>query len=134
MAVHRRRRRRGPSRPRLPRGSYGAILADGDDLGAAADLIADDARERAGEWSSSIPGSISVESDGKKATIWTDAPAAYPNEVDNVRHPTFGHKPWVTNKHRPFLAPAADAKATGAMDRYARKFDRLLEEAGFKPE
>jgi hypothetical protein len=115
------------------------MIAAGDDLGQAAKVIADDASRRALE--NGMPetaASISVRSDGTTAQVWTDAPAAYPNEVEHVRHPVFGptllnpHPPWVTNKHRPFLAPAADAKASAAMDRYAKKLDRWLEKAGFK--
>jgi hypothetical protein len=133
MAVHRKRRRRKASGPpRLPRGTYAATLAPGDDLGAAADVIADEARRLAGQWSTSIPDDIHVEVRDRTATIWTDAGPAYPNEVEGVKHPTFGHKPWVTNQHRPFLGPAADAKASDAMERFAERYDRILRKAGFK--
>lgn len=139
MTVHRKRtRKRGPSRPRLPHGTYRGLLADGDDLGQAAEVIAGEARRLAGTWSTSIPDSITVEVSGNTAIIYTDAPAAYPNEVLRVRHPVFGptagrpDPPWVTNKHRPFLAPAVDAKAGDAMDRWTQKYERLLEKAGFK--
>lgn len=133
MAVHRRRRRRKASGPpRLARGTYRGILGPGDDLAAAAGVIADEARRLAGDWSESIPDSIQVEVHGDTAVIYTDAPAAYPNEVEDVWHPTFGHKPRVKNEHRPFLGPAADAKASDALDRWAQKYDRLLEKAGFR--
>lgn len=132
MAVHRKRSRR-PRAPSLPKGTYRGTLAAGDDLGAAAEVIAGEARRLASAWSRQVPPSIAVESDGKTATISTDVGPAYPNEVDNVWHPTFGHRPWVRNEHRPFLGPAADAKASDAMKRYAEKLDRMLAKAGFKP-
>jgi hypothetical protein len=133
MAVHRRRsRRRAASPPRLAKGTYKATLTEGDDLGAAAGVIADEARRLAGAWSSTVPDSIQVEVSGRTAVIYTDAGPAYPNEVPGVKHPTYGHRPWVTNQHRPFLGPAADAKASEAMERFARKYDRLLAKAGFR--
>ena len=133
MAVHRRRRRTSaPRAPRLAKGTYRAQLAGGDDLGAAAEIIAGEARRLASAWSASVPDSIQVEVSGTTATIYTDAGAAYPNEVPGVFHPTYGHQPWVPNQHRPFLGPAADAKASDAMDRWAQKYERLLEKAGFK--
>lgn len=140
MAVHRRRsRRRAAGPPRLAGGTYRAQLAGGDDLGAAARVIADEAARIArGNGMPETAGSIQVEVSGDAATIYSDAPAAYPNEVEGVRHPVFGgrgtsrpHAPWVPNEHRPFLGPAADAKAGDAMERYAQKYDRLLRKAGF---
>ena len=132
MAVRRKRSR--PRRPpRLAAGTYRATLADGDDLGQAANVIAAEARRIAqGNGMPETAASISVHSDGKTATVYSDAPAAYPNEVPDIWHPTFGHKPRVKNKYRPFLKPAADAKASAAMERYAKKLDRLLAKAGFK--
>lgn len=135
MAVHRRRTRRSraPAAPRLAKGSYRAQLAGGDDLGHAAQVIADEAARIArGNGMPQTADSISVEVNGSTATVYSDAPAAYPNEVAGVFHPTYGHRPWVANEHRPFLAPAADAKASDAMDRWAQKYERLLKEAGFK--
>ena len=123
---------------RTPKGVYRGLTADGSDLGQAARVIADDARDRAGGWSESVPVSIGVEVHGTRAIVYTDAPAAYPNEVSGVRHPVFGptarntDPPWVKNEHRPFLAPAADAKASAAMDRYAKKMDKWIADAGFK--
>lgn len=134
MAVHRRRRRAKAVRaPRLAKGSYRAQLAGGDDLGQAAQVIADEAARIArGNGMPETADSITVEVNGTTATIYSDAPAAYPNEVAGVYHPTYGHRPWVLNQHRPFLAPAADAKASEAMKRFAEKYDRLLAKAGFK--
>ena len=110
-------------------------------LRQAAEIIADQARRNAGGWSARIPPSVKVSVSGRTAVISSDAPPAYPNEVAGVRHPVFGgpgtrrpRAPWVTNQHRPFLGPAADAKASDAMERWARKYDRLLAKAGFHKE
>lgn len=134
MAVHRRRsRRKAAGPPRLAKGTYRGIAADGDDLGAAAQLVADEAARIArANGMPETADSIQVEVSGTVATVYTDAPAAYPNEVAGVKHPTYGHRPWVLNQHRPFLGPAADAKASDAMERWAQKYDRLLAKAGFK--
>ena len=106
----------------------------GGDLRAAAEVIANAAR-RSAAWSSKIPGDIHVGVAGDTAVIWTEAPAAYPNET-GARHPVFAHGPrdkwtWVPGNHRPFLGPAADARAGAAMSRYAQKLDRMLRDAGF---
>jgi hypothetical protein len=109
----------------------------GGDLAAAANIIADAARDLAGAWSATIPGAIKVEVHGNTAIISCAAGPAYPNEVAGVRHPVFGptakrkDPPWVTNKHRPFLGPAADARAGAAMARYAQKIDKMCRKAGF---
>lgn len=105
----------------------------GSDLGAAAKVIADEASRLArGQGLVETADAINVDSDETSATIWTEAPAAYPNEIEGVKHPTFGHRPWVVNQHRPFLGPACDAKADGALDRYSDRLKRLIKEAGFK--
>src|SRR6185437_7439588 len=119
MAVHRRRRRaRAAGPPRLAKGTYRADLGPGDDLGQAAQVIADEAARIArGNGMPQTADSISVEVNGTTATVYSDAPAAYPNEVPGVKHPTYGHRPWILNQHRPFLGPAADAKAGDAMKR-----------------
>lgn len=107
-------------------------LSGGPDLAAAAQIIADKAREIASAWSSQIPPAISVEVSGRVATISCQAGPAYPNEIEGVRHPVFGHRDaWVTNQHRPFLAPAADAASDKAMARYAQKIDGWARRAGF---
>jgi hypothetical protein len=103
----------------------------GGDLGAAANIIADGARQLA-SWSEQIPGAISVEVSGNTATISCAVGPAYPNEVAGVRHPTFGHEPWMTNEHRPFLGPAADARSGDAMARYADKIDGWARKAGYR--
>lgn len=154
------RRPQAPRRPRpvrVPKGAYGRSYkkwmssepnitvertttgALGTrDLRAAAEVIADGARRIAGEWSARIPPSIRVEVSGSTATISSDAPPAYPNEIEGVRHPVFARGPdrrewhWVTNQYRPFLTRAADEQAGPAMARYAEKFDRMLRAAGFE--
>jgi hypothetical protein len=133
MAVHRKRARKPATRTReLSRVTSAAVISGaGGDLGAAAQIVADEAR-RLASWSAQIPGRISVSVTGNVATISCDAPPAYPNEIEGVRHPTFGHEPWRTNQHRPFLAPAADAKADAAMARYADKIDTMARKAGFR--
>lgn len=133
----RERSRRSRSAPGRGIGDHGSRstttgAVGGGDLGAAAEEIAKGARERAAAWSSEIPLRIEVEVSGDVATISCDAPAAYPNEVDGVRHPTFGHDPWVRNEHRPFLGPAADERAGAAMARYADKIDKMVRARGFK--
>jgi hypothetical protein len=111
--------------------TLGAV-GGGGDLGAAANIIADRARGLASGWSEQIPGAIGVEVSGKVATISCQVGPAYPNEVAGVRHPTFGHDPWVTNEHRPFLGPAADQASGKAMARYAKKIDGWARKAGFE--
>lgn len=105
--------------------------AGGGDLAAAAEEIADGARELAGAWSSKIPPSVRVEVAGSVATITADAPNAYPAEA-RAKHPLFGdRKHWYGPPGLPFLGPALDARAGAAMARYARKIDRWLRDRGF---
>lgn len=129
-------RRKRPRRPRddgsVRATTLGALTGSGGgDLGAAANIIADRARELAAGWSRRIPGAIGVEVAGNVATISCQVGPAYPNEVAGVRHPTFGHEPWVTNQHRPFLEPAAEEASDAAMKRYANKIDGWAKKAGF---
>ena len=99
-------------------------------LREAAQIIADQARVNAG-WSRKIPPSIKV-SGSATISISSSAGPAYPNEIPGVRHPTFGHRPWVTNAHRPFLAPAADERADAAAEQFAKVIDDWAAEYGFK--
>jgi len=131
MAVHRKRPRRPRDDHSVRVTTAGALGVGSGDLAAAAQIIADGARELAA-WSKQIPPAISVEASASMATISCQVGPAYPNEVAGVRHPTFGHDPWVTNQHRPFLGPAADAKADAAMRRYAGKIDKWAKNAGFR--
>lgn len=105
----------------------------GSDLGAAAKVIAEEASRLArGHGLVETADAINVDSDETSATVWVETGAAYPNEVEGVRHPVFGHGPWVTNKHRPFLGPACDSKAGDALERYSQHLKGLIKEAGFK--
>ena len=66
------------------------------------------------------------------------APNARPLENQGrtgmVRHPVFGHmdKPWKDQPARPFLAPAAQAKADVAAQRVGDLFIRVTRENGFR--
>jgi hypothetical protein len=113
-----------------------------DDLGRrlreAAEVIATQARENAA-WSARIPPSIKVSGGSGGVSIMSDAPPAYPNEVPGVRHPVFGgpgtarpKAPWVTNQHRPFLAPAADERIDEAGEKFAQVIDDWCKERGYK--
>lgn len=133
MAVRRKSAPRGPRT--LSRVTSLGTLNVGGDLGAAAAIIADRARELASSWSVQVPPSISVSVAGRVATISADAPPARPNEL-NLRHPVFARGPrdewtWVSGNDRPFLAPAADSASDAAMQRYAKKIDGWARKAGF---
>lgn len=135
MAVRRPRPARRPRPPRVT-GTYQATLGSvgggrGGDLLAAADEIADMAREIASGFSVQIPPSIDVSGDDLVVTISADAPPAYPAETRS-RHPLFGNREhWYGPPGARFLVPAADIRAGAAMARYAKKIDRLAREAGF---
>lgn len=132
---------RRPRRPRQPRrtngsgGIYSGVAAEGDDLGAAAEIIAAEARRLAGMWSKTIPDSIAVEVKGNSATVSTGADPAYPNETGS-RHPVYARGDdrkkwtWVKGNKRPFMGPAVDAKASDAVKRYAERIDRLVNKIG----
>lgn len=133
MAVRRKRPRRPRDDGATRVTTLGALTgAGGGDLGAAAGIIAARAREIAAAWSRQVPAAISVSTGGNVAEISCQVGPAYPNEVAGVRHPTFGHDPWVTNQHRPFLEPAAEEASDKAMARYANKVDRWAKDAGFR--
>lgn len=108
--------------------------ASGSDLARrlrqAAQIIADQAKVNAG-WSRKIPPSIKVRGSAN-ISISSNAGPAYPNEIPGVRHPTYGHDPWVTNQHRPFLAPAGDEKADAAAEQFANVIDDWAKEHGFR--
>jgi hypothetical protein len=110
-----------------------------DRLLEAAKVIADRAKQNASGWSARIPPSIRVSGGDPEVFIRSSAPPAYPNEIPHVRHPVFGgrgtkrpHAPWVTNEHRPFLAPAADEAGDAAAEKYADVIDDWAIKAGFK--
>jgi len=119
----------------LEGGAGGGGGGDGDlgrRLREAAQVIAEQAKVNAGGWSARIPPSIKVGGGAGGVVISSGAPPAYPNEVAGVRHPTFGHDPWKTNKHRPFLAPAADQRIDEAAEKFAQVIDDWAEEHGYK--
>ena len=105
---------------------------------AAANLIANEARRLAASWSVQVPPSIRVTSGESTAEISSGVGPSYPNEVIRVRHPVFGptlrnpRPGWVTNKYRPFLKPAADAKADAAAAEIAKYVDDVARENGFR--
>ena len=105
------------------------------DLGArlkeAGVYVAGIAKAKA-SWSQQIPPKIRVGGGRSGVIVSCNAPPAYPNEIEGVRHPTFGHDPWVTNEHRPFLAPAGDEGAQGAAEIVARVIDDWAAQYGFK--
>ena len=110
-----------------------------DRLMEAAKLIAEQAKQNAAGWSRRIPGSIRVSGSYPEIVIRASAPNAYPNEVPDVWHPVFGRrgtkrfvKPRVENKHRPFLAPAADQRGDAAAEKFADIIDDWAIKAGFR--
>ena len=102
---------------------------------AAARIIALEAARLASRWSRQIPPDVlrHVTATDSAATIKSDVGPAYPNEVIRVRHPVYGNRRvWVTNDYRPFLAPAAQAKADAAAAEIAKSIDDICHELGFK--
>lgn len=104
----------------------------------AAKVIADQAKVNAGGWSRRIPPSIRIRGSYPEIIIRASAPPAYPNEL-GVWHPVFGgphtkrpEAPWVLNKHRPFLAPAADMAANPALEQFARIIDDWAFRLGYR--
>ena len=110
-----------------------------DRLMEAAKLIAEQAKQNASAWSRRIPGSIRVSGSYPEIVIRASAPPAYPNEMPDIWHPVFGRrgtkrfaKPRVENKHRPFLAPAADQRGDAAAEKFADIIDDWAIKAGFR--
>jgi len=106
---------------------------------AAAVIIAREAQRLAAGWSVQVPPSIRVSARANEATISSRVGPSYPNEVKRVRHPVFGGRgtsreraPWVLNEYRPFLAPAAEAKADEAAIEIAKTIDDIARENGFR--
>lgn len=135
------RRSRAPRKGRAPRATGGyratAIGVGGGELVQAAEEIASGARAAA-SWSTTVPASIRTEQvDERTVNIVSDAPAAYPNEV-NARHPVFARGDdrrkwtWVKGNDRPFLVPAAEQRAGAAMEKFAQVINRKAMEAGFE--
>jgi HK97 gp10 family phage protein len=107
---------------------------------AAGMLVAAEAKRRS-SWSTRIPGSIKVSitnlGTGIKVTAnGAKAPDAAPYEnkgqSGNFRHPVFGNTDvWVSQKARPFLAPAAEAKAEEVTEAFAEAVDDAFVEHGW---
>jgi len=132
--------RLGAVRPRrVPGASRTTVLAaaGGGRLGEAAEEIAAGARELAARFSVQIPPSIRVDAGEHVAEISSSVPPAYPNETGS-RHPVYARGPdrrewtWVRGNHRPFLGPAAEARAGAAMAKYAEKIGDMARKAGFE--
>src|SRR5258708_27327466 len=106
----------------------------------AAGINAGEAQRLAAPRSEEIPPSIRVLADSSAAQISSAVGPAYPNEIIRVTHPVFEtgigtvrwrRVPWVTNEHRPFLAPAADAKAEAAAREIGKSIDDLTYKLGY---
>ena len=127
----------------LEGGAGGGDGGGTDDLGRrlreAAQVIADQAKANAAGWSARVPESIHISGGASGVSILSGAPPSYPNEIAGVRHPVFGGRgtrrpkaPWVTNQHRPFLAPAADEKIDEAAEKFAQVIDDWAHDRGYK--
>jgi hypothetical protein len=116
--------------PRDMRGELGPGVRD------AGEIIADEMRRRS-DWSTRIPGAISVHTAGAHASITVSsiaAPHARPYEGlsgDPFRHPVYGGPAWVDQAARPFFFDSADAKHDEAVERMGRRVDRVLDRNGF---
>jgi hypothetical protein len=109
-----------------------------DRLMEAAKIIFEQAKANAGGWSARIPPAMKISGGYPEVTISNAAPPAYPNEVPHVRHPVFGGRgtrrpraPWVTNQHRPFLAPAGDMASNRALAEFAKTVDDWAAKLGY---
>jgi hypothetical protein len=113
------------------------MASPGARMRSAALIIAREAQRRAAFWSVQVPPSMRVEARGWTATIWSQVGPSYPNEVPRVRHPVFETPSrikvkWVTNEYRPFLAPAAEAKADAAAAEIGMTIDDECHRLGYK--
>ena len=102
-------------------------------MAAAAWIIAREAMALASVWSEQVPPSIRVYGRARYAVIFSQVGPSYPNEVKGVRHPVFGMPKvsWVDNAYRPFLAPAAVAKADAAAAEIAMTIDDYCHSLGY---
>lgn len=102
----------------------------------AGEIIADEMRRRS-DWSTRIPGAISVHAAGAHASITVSsiaAPHARPYEGlsgDPFRRPVYGGPAWVSQAARPFFFSSADAKRGEAVERMGDRVDRVLTRHGF---
>lgn len=119
-----------------------------DRLRQAAEVIAADARELSAVWSERVPASVRVypargAPGGQSVTISAGgvrAPMAYTNEGYRggrpVWHPVFARGDradwtWVPQPPRPFMRPAAEARAGQAADVFAKAIDDWARASGF---
>lgn len=134
-----------------PRASIGIVPLDGPWIPArlkqAAEVIAQDARILSAEWSERVPLSVRVyptlTRGGQVVTIAAGgvrAPMAYTNEGRRggrpIWHPVFAQGErkdwtWVPQTPRPFMRPAAEARAAQAADVFARAIDDWARASGF---
>lgn len=109
---------------------------------AAGELVAADARKRA-DWSTLIPGSITVTAAGPIARVYAGGDAAphaaalnNAGRAGSFRHPTNawarkdrGEWKWADQTARPFLEPALEANAETAADLIVASVERGFLEA-----
>ncbi len=117
-------------------------------LKQAAEVIAEDARILSAAWSERVPPSVRVYRPrrgglGMSVTISAGgvrAPMAYTNEGYRggrpVWHPVFAQGDradwtWVPQTPRPFMRPAAEARAGQAADMFAKAIDDWARASGF---
>jgi hypothetical protein len=137
----------------MARAVGGIVPLDGpwipDRLKQAAEVIAEDARVLSATWSERVPASVRVygvrgTGRGQSVTISAGgvrAPMAYTNEGYRggrpVWHPVYGRGDradwtWVPQTPRPFMRPAAEARAGQAADVFAKAIDDWARASGFK--
>lgn len=108
-------------------------------LRMAGALVAEDARARASEFSTSIPPSIKVRISAASVVVEAGhgVPLAGLSELGNkggspagfFRHPVFGNQDvWVNQRMHPFLAPAAEAKGYEAERAAVSALDEAVDE------
>lgn len=136
MARQASRRRSGVRRTRV--GSQTTLSvnvgqgASGDRLGQAAEKIAEGVREVSATFSVKIPPSVHVRQGSEtSATVYADAPNAYPIET-GARHPLFGNREhWYRMKQRLFLEQGAAVSLDQAAEVYGKTIDDWLREVGW---
>ncbi len=104
------------------------------ELKAAGELVAVEARLKAGWFSSRIPQTIRVTASGAKVTVkagGAKAPHAAPfenkGERGSFRHPVFGNREvWVSQKAQPFLGPSLAENAEKIAVMVGNALDRAL--------
>ena len=111
---------------------------------AGADLVS--AIKSEASWSKNIPGAVGmkVKFNTKSSAVTvsvnrTKAPEAKPLELGSrnnpgyIRHPVFGRRDlWVSQRTRPFMAPAIRAQGPGIDLAMQTAIDQTVEESGFR--